>query len=101
MAPYRPNRKTRRNKKYKKIMSEETNNEEVQAPEISLGDFNAMIRIIDVASERGAFKGAELSSVGSVRDRIAAFTAFHAPKEDGENNEATTEGEEATEETSE
>ena len=96
MAPYRPNRKTRRSKKYKKIMSEAENK-----AEISLQDVAAAVRIIDVASERGTFKGAELSSVGQIRDRFQAFVDFHAPKEDESKDEATTEGAEATEETSE
>lgn len=96
MAPYRPNRKTRRSKKY--IMSEEK--QETPNIDINLGDFNAVIRIIDVASKRGAFEGAELSSVGSVRDKLSAFVEHHTPKEEVK-EEATTEGAEATEETSE
>lgn len=113
MAPYRPNRKTRRSKKYKKLMSEEnTNNEEVQAPEVNIGDMGAILQIIDVASTRGAFKGAELSSVGAIRDRVAAFVDFYTPKkeeaeagETEENSEEppaqTTEGAAVTEETAE
>lgn len=84
-----------RPKKKSKNMSEETQLE----PEINLGDFNAVIRIIDVASKRGAFEGAELSSVGAVRDKLASFVEHHTPK--NETDEATTEGAEATEETSE
>ena len=110
MAPYRPNRKTRRSKKYKKLMSEEnTNTEEVQAPEVNIGDMGAILQIIDVASTRGAFKGAELSSVGAIRDRVAAFVDFYTPKQpDAEGSDAegetaeppaeTTEGAAATEE---
>lgn len=107
MAPYRPNRKNRRSKKYKKLMSEQnTNNESVQKPDVNLGDMDAMLRIIDVASKRGAFEGAELSSVGLVRDRIAAFVDFHTPKKEEADTketpaEETTDGAEATEETSE
>ena len=87
-----------RPKKKSKNMSEETQPE----PEINLGDFNAVIRIIDVASKRGAFEGAELSSVGAVRDKLASFVEHHTPKkEEDETDEATTEGAEATEETSE
>ena len=111
MAPYRPNRKTRRSKKYKKLMSEEnTNTEEVQAPEVNIGDMGAILQIIDVASTRGAFKGPELSSVGAIRDRVAAFVDFYTPKnenaegadaeaESDESPAETTEGEAATEET--
>jgi hypothetical protein len=83
--------------KKRKNMSEEKQT----PPEINLGDFNAVIRIIDVASKRGAFEGAELSSVGAVRDKLSAFVEHHTPKEENETDEATTDGAEATEETSE
>jgi len=91
--------------KKNKNMSEET--QELQAPEVNIGDFSAILQIIDVASTRGAFKGAELSTVGAVRDRVAAFVDFYTPKEeekDGEEvvgDEAATDGAEVTEETSE
>jgi len=91
--------------KKSKNMSEET--QELQAPEVNIGDFSAILQIIDVASTRGAFKGAELSTVGAVRDRVAAFVDFYTPKEeekDGEEvvgDEAATDGAEVTEETSE
>ena len=99
MSPYRPNRKTRRSKKYKKIMSED----KAQEPGLGLNDLVAIVKIIDVASERGAFKGAELSSVGAVRDKVAAFVDSQTPKEEKEENATseTAEGAEATEETSE
>ena len=91
--------------KKSKNMSEET--QEAQPPEVNIGDFGAILQIIDVASTRGAFKGAELSSVGAIRDRVAAFVDFYTPKEeekDGEEvvgDEAATDGAEVTEETSE
>ena len=93
--------------KRKKDMSEENNAEqsEVQAPDINIGDFNAILQIIDVASARGAFRGEELTSVGTVRDRVSAFVSFYTPKEeakgDDDTSQATTESTEATEETSE
>ena len=65
------------------------------------------MQIIDVASTRGAFKGAELSTVGAIRDRVAAFVEFYKPKEEEKDSEdvvgdeATTNGAEVTEETSE
>ena len=94
-----------RPKKKSKNMSEET--EKAQAPEINIADFSAILQIIDVASTRGAFKGAELSTVGAIRDRVAAFVEFYTPKEkekDSEEvvgDEAATNGAEVTEETSE
>jgi len=96
----------KRPKKIKNRREETQETQEVQAPEVNIGDFGAILQVIDVASTRGAFKGAELSSVGEVRDRVAAFVDFYTPKEEkaGEEdaaNEATTDGAEVTEETSE
>lgn len=70
-------------------MSEETTTEEQvlpetqdkpTAPDVNIGDFRAMLQIIDVASQRGAFKGEELTSVGTVRDRLNAFVQYHTPQ---------------------
>ena len=98
MAPYRPNQKQRRSKKYSKIMSEE----KAQELGLNLNDLVAIVKIIDVASERGAFKGAELSSVGAVRDKVTAFVDSQTPKEEKEEDATeTAEGAEGTEETSE
>lgn len=69
-------------------MAEET---QTEAPQITLVDLQNVLRIIDVAAERGAFKGGELTSVGSVRDKLAAFLEATLPKED----EAEAEGDKA------
>ncbi len=91
-------------------MSEETNTQEAPVtepennePQISLADFSAALQVIDVCTQRGAFRGEELSSVGQLRDRINAFVQHHAPaKEEGEAEEATEEvAEEVVEETAE
>lgn len=71
-------------KKKNKTMSEQSENK----PGITLNDFSVIIRIIDVASRRGAFEGKELSSVGNVRDKVEAFLSFYAPKQDGEGEAA-------------
>ena len=60
-----------------------------------------MVKIIEVDSERGAFKGAELSSVGAIRDKVTAFVDSQTPKEEKEDATETAEGAEGTEETSE
>lgn len=52
------------------------------AAQITLVDLQNALRIIDVAAERGAFKGSELTSVGSVRDKVAAFLSSVLPKEE-------------------
>lgn len=75
-------------------MSEETTTEEqvlpeTQDPAISLADFAAMLQVIDVCTSRGGFRGEELSSVGQLRDRVAAFLEFHRPAaEDSQEEEA-------------
>lgn len=60
-------------------MAEET---QTEAPQITLVDLQNALRIIDVAAERGAYKGNELTSIGSVRDKIAAFLDAVLPKEE-------------------
>ena len=47
--------------------------EEVQAPQLALGDIEGCIKIIDIVTKRGAFEGSELADVGAVRNRLAAF----------------------------
>lgn len=67
--------------------------EEVAAPagpSISLPDIAFALRIIDTAAERGAFRGNELTPVGQVRDRIAAFLEAVTPKEEVEEAVAET-----------
>lgn len=66
-------------------MSDETQNNEpeqlempqVETPQepvqLSFADLAAAVQIIDVFVTRGAVRGEELSSVGNVRDRLAAF----------------------------
>ena len=66
-------------------MSNNTENNTAESstvPEITLNDFANIVRIIDVASRRGSFEGKELSSVGSLRDRVEAFLVYHAPKQE-------------------
>ena len=46
---------------------------EQAAPTLGVGDLAAMVQVIDVVSERGAFKGPELESIGHLRGRITRF----------------------------
>lgn len=55
--------------------------EEKTTTTINILNLQNIVRIIDVAAERGAFKGNELSSVGRERDIIAAFVQENTPKE--------------------
>ena len=40
---------------------------------ITVADLEAIKRIIDLASTRGEFRGAEIAKVGAVYDKLAAF----------------------------
>jgi hypothetical protein len=65
-------------------MAETKNQETPAAANFSLADLENTIKIIDVAASRGAFRGEELSSVGSNRDKLVAFlTAARPPAEEG------------------
>jgi len=65
------------------IMSETKSVEQQTPPEqagITLNDIANVVRIIDVASQRGAFRGPELSQVGTVHDRLMKFLEANQPK---------------------
>ena len=40
---------------------------------ISLNDLQVLANIVDLATQRGAFRGNELSQVGAVFDKLSAF----------------------------
>lgn len=64
------------------------------APEsISLNDLGLLLNIVDLASKRGAFQGAELSQVGAIFDKLNAFLTFVAEQQAEQAQEA--DGEEA------
>ena len=58
----------------------ETN--EVQEVQLNVNHIVFATQIIDSASERGAFKGPELSSVGQLRDLFAEFVKQNTPQEE-------------------
>lgn len=41
--------------------------------DLNIGDLSALKSIIDVATQRGAFKAAELEAVGKVYNRLSGF----------------------------
>lgn len=73
--------------------------EAVDAPQedtsISLNDLQVLANIVDLATQRGAFRGNELSQVGAVFDKLSAFlaqvAAAQAEQEGGEASEEGTE----------
>jgi hypothetical protein len=84
-------------------MSEQATQETVQqeAPQsIGLGDLGVLLNIVDLASQRGAFRGGELTQVGAIYDKLNTFLSYvqeqqqaAAEAEAGESEEAP-EGEE-------
>jgi hypothetical protein len=46
---------------------------ETAAPDLNINDLVAIRNIIDVASQRGAFKANELESVGKTYNKLAGF----------------------------
>ena len=81
-------------------MSEETNNEEVQsALQVTAGDLALIVKIIDAGSERGAWKGEELGTIGNLRTKMVAIVQSVAPVQDAieDGAEKAVDGEEAVE----
>jgi hypothetical protein len=64
-----------------------------QTPQLSLGDFTLAVNIIDACSERGAFKGNELVTVGQLREKFASFVKANTPEQKDETEETTEEAE--------
>lgn len=65
------------------------------APQINIQDLQNVVRVIDAACERGAFKGSEMTSVGTVRDKVAAFLAAIPATEEVATEEPTADVEES------
>jgi len=72
---------------------------EMEVPEqadtsISLQDLQVLANIVDLATQRGAFRGNELSQVGAVFDKLSAFLSqvAAAQAEQAEGEEAPEEG---------
>jgi hypothetical protein len=66
-----------------KVQEKETAEVEAGAtPEsISLQDLQVLLQIVDLASSRGAFRGAELTQVGAIFDKLNAFLSFIAAQQ--------------------
>ncbi len=54
--------------------------------ELTVNDIAAALQVIDVTTARGAIRGDELSQVGALRDRFAAFV--RAAQEQASANQA-------------
>lgn len=56
--------------------------EENNEPSISINDINLALQVIDVCSERGAFKGGELKDIGILRNKLYNFIEANTTDED-------------------
>ena len=70
--------------------------EATEAPSLSLQDMATLVQIVDLCSERGAFKGVELEAVGATRNRLVTFLQAAAPPQEQPDGEVP--AEEVTEE---
>ncbi len=59
---------------------------------LSIGDLKNLAVTLDIASTRGAFKAAEMATVGFLYNKLSAFLAKVAPPEDKKEGEPTTAG---------
>lgn len=61
----------------------EQTQEPQDAPEsISLNDLQLLLQIVDLASSRGAFRGAELTQVGGIFDKLNVFLSYVAEQQE-------------------
>jgi|TARA_B110000444_G_scaffold223651_1_gene226369 hypothetical protein len=68
--------------------------EELQQPEsISLQDLQTLLQIVDLSSQRGAFRGAELTQVGVIFDKLNTFLTYVAEQQAAQEGEEGAEGE--------
>lgn len=71
-----------------KKVAEERTEQAAPAPEtggvpdaITLVDLQMLLNIVDLASSRGAFRGAELTQVGGVFDKLNKFLSYVAEQQ--------------------
>ena len=65
--------------------AEATETTTAAAPELTVNDLSALKQIIDVASQRGAFKPNEMVSVGTMYNKLEIFlSAVQAQQAKGE-----------------
>lgn len=48
-------------------------NNDSGSAELTVQDLNSMKQIIDLATQRGAFRSSELSTVGQIHDKLESF----------------------------
>jgi hypothetical protein len=62
-----------------------------EALQITAGEIALVVKIFDTGSERGAWKGEEMSTIGTLRDKLAAIVRAVSPQEETEKTEEAVE----------
>lgn len=47
----------------------------MEQPQLSIADIKSVVLLIDLVAERGALKGPELATIGTMRAKFSAFAA--------------------------
>ena len=68
--------------------SAEAGQEQPVPESVNLSDLGTLLQIVDLATQRGAFRGAELSQVGAVFDKLNAFLTYVQEQQAAQNEEA-------------
>jgi hypothetical protein len=58
-------------------------------PSLGIADIAFLLQIVEVCSQRGAFKADEMTSVGTVYDKVKAFIAANSPPTPADQAEGT------------
>ena len=64
-------------------MSDAVETQAVEPVQLSLGDIQTFVQIIDLCSKRGAFEGAELEAIGALRGKTIKFLEASQPAAEG------------------
>jgi len=62
-------------------------NPEEQAADLNISDLNAIRSIIDIATQRGAFKANELEAVGKTYNKLTKFLESVSKQQQAQNQE--------------
>lgn len=61
------------------ISSDSNSTPQTDLNQLSLNDVQNLLTIVDLASQRGAFRGPELGQIGTIFDRVSNFLKSVAP----------------------
>jgi len=73
------------------LETQEPTTETATQPELTIQDLGNLRAIIDVASQRGAFRAAEMAAVGTAFNKLNDFLNAVAPAEDATSETTDTE----------